>query len=255
MKVKSIKPGDKNPLIAVWKNFFIHIDLYRGKSDERYDEAFGSALRGFQTTENIKAHGIIDNLTWFCGLKHGLQLNAAEENLLPLKPDFRPLTDVEITKYFGKLEFVPEPLPGNKEHIRIVNNYDKRNIIFVPLPQLAAATGGAESGMLFHKNAADQLKAFFSDIEKHGLLKMIRTFNGSFVPRLVRKSKKRISRHSFGTAFDVNARWNPMGYTPAALDCAGSVRELVPLAHEYGFYWGGHFSRKDGMHFEIAKIL
>jgi len=35
----------------------------------------------------------------------------------------------------------------------------------------------------------------------------------------------------------------------------GCVRELVPIAHENGFYWGGHFSRLDGMHFEIAKIL
>jgi hypothetical protein len=33
------------------------------------------------------------------------------------------------------------------------------------------------------------------------------------------------------------------------------VRELVEIANEWGFYWGGHFTRKDGMHFEIAKIL
>jgi hypothetical protein len=35
----------------------------------------------------------------------------------------------------------------------------------------------------------------------------------------------------------------------------GCVRELVPIANEFGFYWGGHFSRMDGMHFEIAKLL
>jgi hypothetical protein len=35
----------------------------------------------------------------------------------------------------------------------------------------------------------------------------------------------------------------------------GCLLELVPIANEHGFYWGGHFSRKDGMHFEIAKIL
>jgi hypothetical protein len=35
----------------------------------------------------------------------------------------------------------------------------------------------------------------------------------------------------------------------------GSVRELVQIANNNGFYWGGHFSRKDGMHFEIAKVV
>ncbi|MBP0575977.1 M15 family metallopeptidase [Mycobacterium tuberculosis] len=36
----------------------------------------------------------------------------------------------------------------------------------------------------------------------------------------------------------------------------GCVRELVPIANRFGFYWGGHFStRADGMHFEVAKLL
>ncbi|NRA35694.1 MAG: M15 family metallopeptidase, partial [Polyangiaceae bacterium] len=36
----------------------------------------------------------------------------------------------------------------------------------------------------------------------------------------------------------------------------GSVRELVTIAEEHGFYWGGFFStRPDGMHFEAAKVL
>jgi hypothetical protein len=34
----------------------------------------------------------------------------------------------------------------------------------------------------------------------------------------------------------------------------GSVRELVPIASEQGWYWGGHYqSRKDGMHFELVR--
>jgi hypothetical protein len=35
----------------------------------------------------------------------------------------------------------------------------------------------------------------------------------------------------------------------------GSVRELVSIANEHGFFWGGHFDkRRDGMHFEVAVI-
>ncbi len=29
---------------------------------------------------------------------------------------------------------------------------------------------------------------------------------------------------------------------------------LMPIAHKHGFFWGGHFSRQDGMHFEIARL-
>ncbi|PYN75607.1 MAG: hypothetical protein DMD96_27450 [Candidatus Rokuibacteriota bacterium] len=28
----------------------------------------------------------------------------------------------------------------------------------------------------------------------------------------------------------------------------------VPIAQEHGFYWGDHFSRCDGMHFEVARV-
>ncbi|MBP0649891.1 M15 family metallopeptidase, partial [Mycobacterium tuberculosis] len=57
-------------------------------------------------------------------------------------------------------------------------------------------------------------------------------------------------------AFDINAEWNPLGVEPAAMGAKGCVRELVPIANRFGFYWGGHFStRADGMHFEVAKLL
>ena len=48
---------------------------------------------------------------------------------------------------------------------------------------------------------------------------------------------------------------NPLGAEPAYPKQKGCVFDLVPLAHEHGFYWGGHFaSRRDGMHFEIAEV-
>jgi hypothetical protein len=39
------------------------------------------------------------------------------------------------------------------------------------------------------------------------------------------------------------------------------VRELVPIANQHGFYWGGHFrynkhtDQSDGMHFEWARPM
>ena len=59
--------------------------------------------------------------------------------------------------------------------------------------------------------------------------------------------------HAWGTAFDVNVPWNARGM-PALRGEKDSVRELVPIANSRGF-WGGHFSRRDGMHFEASRLL
>jgi hypothetical protein len=32
------------------------------------------------------------------------------------------------------------------------------------------------------------------------------------------------------------------------------LHELVPIAHKWGFWWGGHFTTPDGMHFEVAVV-
>lgn len=48
----------------------------------------------------------------------------------------------------------------------------------------------------------------------------------------------------------------PLGAQPALSGQKGSVRDLVGIANEHGFYWGGHFrTRLDGMHFEVARLL
>jgi hypothetical protein len=43
---------------------------------------------------------------------------------------------------------------------------------------------------------------------------------------------------------------------PALVGQRGSLRELVPAANRLGFFWGGHYAnRKDGMHFEVSKLM
>jgi hypothetical protein len=60
--------------------------------------------------------------------------------------------------------------------------------------------------------------------------------------------------NSWGTAFDINAPQNFLGNEPAKLGQPGCILELLPIAYSCGFYWGGLFTRKDGMHFELAVI-
>jgi len=74
------------------------------------------------------------------------------------------------------------------------------------------------------------------------------------VPSFIRGWRTTLSNQSWGTAFDINAAWNGLGRRPPLVGEKGSVRELVQLANQHGFYWGGHFSKRpDGMHFEVGQ--
>ena len=108
---------------------------------------------------------------------------------------------------------------------------------------------------MWHKKCEYQLVKLFERLEKENLHTKILSYAGSFNPRFIRGSRTQLSNHAWGTAFDINVPYNGLNKVPALLGQKGCLRELVPIANECGFYWGGHFSRKDGMHFEIAKII
>lgn len=94
----------------------------------------------------------------------------------------------------------------------------------------------------------------WAEWEKEGLLDRVLSYGGTFVPRFIRGSKTQLSNHTFGSAFDINVPQNMLATMPALVGKKGSVRELVPIANKHGFYWGGHFTRLDGMHFEVAQL-
>jgi hypothetical protein len=175
----------------------------------------------------------------------------------PPRPDFAPLvTDDQRAAMFGRFDYRPAPRPDNKEAIRILGGWVERSIVDVPIPQLRRAMGNAVPHTIpFHRLAARQLQGLWSDWENEGLLNRVLTWHGGFVPRFVRGSTTRLSNHAFGTAFDINSDANPYGGRPPLVGEHGSVRELVPTAHRWGFYWGGHYrSKPDGMHFEVAFL-
>ena len=173
----------------------------------------------------------------------------------PPKPNFNPLVSTaQRQKIFGKFEY--RSFSGT-EDIVIHGNWEKQNIVKIQIPQPKKVGGGfvpRDLHVRFHKLAAAQLQALWKEWEDAGLLHLVKTWAGSFVPRFVRGSRSTLSNHAFGTAFDINAAWNGLGRVPAKAGTTGSVRELVAIAHKHGFYWGGHFSRPDGMHFEVAVV-
>ena len=71
------------------------------------------------------------------------------------------------------------------------------------------------------------------------MLELVLTWDGSFVRRFIRCSTTNLSNHAFGSAFDINAAFNRFGAQPAFPGDQGSLFDLVPIAHQHGFYWGG----------------
>jgi hypothetical protein len=171
----------------------------------------------------------------------------------PPRPGFFPLpTNEARQQVFGRFDYVRT----TGDNIRILGSWEQDNIIAVAIPQLASVQGAGGGNIRFHKLAAEQLRAMWAAWEAAGLLKCVISWSGSYVPRFMR-SGKQLSAHAFGCAFDINVPWNGYYKVPALVGDQGCVRELVPIANQHGFYWGGHFNYghglSDGMHFEWAR--
>lgn len=171
----------------------------------------------------------------------------------------QPLSPLQRSDVFGSFAWKAEPLVGTPDRIRIQDSFEHDHIVKVDIPQLKDLE--LARPVRFHKRGAMQLLAFFADVEAEGLLGIVRTWNGSYVPRFKRGRAvggglADISSHAWGIAFDVNAQWNRVAMPPARAGQPGSVAELAPIAHRHGFVWGGSFvGRPEGSHFELAKVV
>jgi D-alanyl-D-alanine carboxypeptidase/Putative peptidoglycan binding domain len=259
MELHVIKINSEGQLVTDWQFFLIGQGFYEGIADGKFTEEVKNATIEFQKKNNLQPDGIVGNKSFGAAMQlgfGGVVDNRTDRSGadFPPPPAFAPLaTNEKKQQAFGSFAFVAAPVPGNPENIRITDNWASQNIVIVSIPQLINIKGNDR--VQFHKLGANQLKKMWSDWETAGLLPLVLTWAGSFVPRFIRGSRTTLSNHSFGSAFDINVAWNQLGAVPALVGQKGSVRELVQIANANGFYWGGHFTRKDGMHFELAKIL
>jgi hypothetical protein len=260
MALPVLKRGSKGDAVFLWQNFLVGKGIL-DQADSIFGEDTENATKAYQRQQGIKDDGVVGSNTYGKALLEGLDAIEFEVDF-PQKPAFSPLVSTrDRQSIFGAFDFEIDPLPGNREHVKILGTWASSNIVSVPLPELASPIERASGKMQFHQKAAAQLQGLWKAWQAQNLVRFILTFDGGFVPRLIRgaslvKDPSKLSNHAFGSAFDINAEFNPLGKIPAPISENGSVRLLVPTANDYGFYWGGHFnSRKDGMHFEVAKIL
>ena len=260
--MRVLRKGMTGDDIERWQ-FFLVGQNHQLEVDGNFGDDTFDATSAFQTENHLDVDGAVGPDTLGRAMSLGfdpLEDAAAPANsgaAFPPRPNFNPLiSTADRQKVFGKFDFVVAPVPSNPENIRILGTWVQDNIVRVQLPQLVGVQGAPHNGgARFHKKAADQLVALWKAWEDAGFLDRILTWDGSFVPRFIRGNRTVLSNHAFGTAFDINAALNPRGTRPLLVGKKGSVRELVTIANDHGFYWGGHFGAKpDGMHFEIAIL-
>ena len=257
--MKVIKLGSKGALVKQWQYFLLGQGLLEGTVDGKFGVFTKEATLEFQFINDLEPDGIVGNYTYGKAMLLGFmgatdKFDDKSSINWPPKPDFEVITsNSKRHEIFGQFDYEHNPIPGNYENIRVMGNWASENIVRVEIPQLISIKGTAN--VSFHKLAAQQLKDLWQAWEDEQLLHLVLTWHGSYVHRYIRGSTRTLSNHAFGTAFDINANWNWLGAVPALTSKLGSVRELVTIANDFGFYWGGHYSRRlDGMHFEVAVL-
>lgn len=261
--MRTLRLGSNGQDVEKWQIFLRGL---RSSSSIVVDGVFGDATdqetKDFQRSKRLAADGIVGNSTFAAAMKDGFVLVDDQDEdkngpNWPPKPSYGPLPGADREKLFGKFSYVSAPIPSNPEAIRITDGWADKNISRVSIPQLAGISGAPKGGTIqIHSSLVPQLTKMFAAWEEASLLSSLLTWDGSWVPRFSRGSRSYLSNHSWGSAFDINVRWNGLGVRPALIGERGSVRELVEIAYEHGFYWGGWFSRRpDGMHFEAYKVL
>lgn len=257
--MEALQIGSKGPWVEQWETFLRGLDLLTDKEvNDNYTEATAEATRKFQARYHLGIDGKAGNTTIGYAMAHfGFEVVALSSEDFPPKPaDAKPLSFDERQKLLGVITYTPSPVAGNPEGIKITNDWQKDHLGLVTIPQLKGVYGAPPSGNIsFNKVAIPQLAALFQAWEAEGLLNRILSWGGSFAPRFIRGSKTTLSQHAHASAFDMNVAWNPLGARGALIGEKGSTRELALTAYRHGFYYGGWFTRRDPMHFEVFEIL
>ena len=98
-----------------------------------------------------------------------------------------------------------------------------------------------------NKDMVAPLSKALSNLITTGHISELKTWDGCFNIRK-KRALGSMSLHSWGIAVDVNAAWNSLNMVPKLSP------EFVKCFIDAGFDWGGTWTRKDGMHFQLKSI-
>lgn len=257
--MRVLRQGMTGEDVTAWGNFLLGQGFLKGQVSSAFDARMLEATKLLQSRSGSLADGIVGVDTYRAAMYLGFDPTVDEAghndiNWPPAPTSLHPIVSIfERQKMFGAFNFTPAPTEQNPEAIRITGDWEAKNIVTVVCPQLQSIYPSGK--VRIHRLASTVFLELWAQWEAAGLLPYVLVWNGCFVPRYVRGSETNLSNHSFGSAFDINAVYNKLGARPASRGEKGAVRELVPIANKLGWYWGGHYSkRQDGMHFELVKL-
>jgi hypothetical protein len=249
--------------VEAWQRFLAEEGLSLGVIDGAFGLKTEKATKEFQRRHMLVEDGLVGRQTYEKALQLGYDPIEWPEAAANKKDPYWPPVPTHIgqpstrtaERLFGKFVWRSSPTESESRAIEILDDWPKRNLVTVEIPQLAKIGRPLRTPRVtVHKLAAKPMQKLWQAWEDAGLLKLVLTWDGLYNPRVIGGTKS-LSNHAYGAAFDINAPYNRWGGNVPLVGEKGAVRELVPLANEHGFWWGGHYKgKKDGMHFELAKV-
>jgi hypothetical protein len=144
----------------------------------------------------------------------------------------------------------------------IPNATGKGYLVTIDLPfkmRIAWDRKSYTSRIQCHRLIADKLKAVFTDILNHyGYEKIVELgidlYGGCFNYRFMRGSTTTLSRHSWGTAIDLDPDRNLLKETSKTARFARpEYKPMIAIFYKHGFVGLGPEEDRDWMHFEIKE--
>lgn len=141
--------------------------------------------------------------------------------------------------------------------------FEKKWMVMYDLPaDVLAANPVLPSRIYMNKLVVQPFENVLKELLRLGLLKEIKTYDGCFNVRFQRGSTVKLSRHSFGLAYDFNAAWNPLVKvkTPPGRDILRKQyvkwsEPFLQVWRDNGFSCGADWTYSlDGMHFEYVIL-
>lgn len=203
------------------------LGYYGGSIDGEFGPITERGVLLFQRAQSPKQDGIVGSKTWTA-------MELKDEPINDSRAPKRPRNYTEVKAIFG------DPLAAG---------WQSANLAFCEVAPILKTfpikKGSPVRGFYCHKLLVSVFQSVFEEIVLAGLTDEIKTFDGCFNIRKIRGSSTNMSLHSWAIAIDLNYKGNELGNSKPEMD-----PRIIAIFEKHGFYWGGNFKRKDGMHFE-----